>query len=262
MIKKALKGFATVNLRSLKFTHDPRRFVTYLHELDGLHQTHIMPPLQPITLTEIVGENYFEPMFLPVGRVRNGSTPLQDLAAMAAIVRYKKPTTIFEIGTFEGSTAVVFIKNSEAGVRLHTLDLPHEKEVTRTERSYSAHSIGWSYASGHLIDEFGIREQVDTIFGDSALFDFTPFHDQVDLFFVDGAHTEDYVISDSAHAFECIGPDGWVLWHDCFNPHVLKGLKEVARAVKIMVIAGTNLAIAMGKPGVHAIRELARRQIH
>ncbi len=142
---------------------------------------------------------------------------------------------------------------------MHTLDLPpSQDEIPRTQRSYSAHSIADPYVSGHLIDAFGVRQHVQALWGDSALFDFTPFYDQIDMVFVDGAHTEDYVASDSYHAFQCLAPDGWVVWHDCFTPQVLKVLKRIAHRTTVLHIQDTNLALAMGKPAVDLLDCLNR----
>jgi predicted O-methyltransferase YrrM len=263
MVSKALKGLGTVNLRSLRFSSDPAQFLTYLRELDSVHQSHTIFPLRRTELPEIVGSDDCQPMFLPVGHMRSFSTPLQDLAALAALARKKCPRRVFEIGTFEGLTSVLFVRNSLSEVFVHTLDLPHDKEVQRTQRSYTTHGVGWSYKyeSGRLIDVFGVRQQVRTLFGDSALFDFAPFRDQIDLFFVDGAHSEDYVALDSCHAFECLAPDGWVVWHDCLNPHVLRALKEIAQTVTVLHIRGTNLALMIGKPPAGSFTERLRKEI-
>jgi len=210
-------------------------------------------------LAQIVGAEFAESLFLPLGCVRSGSSPAGDLAAIAALTRKKRPRAIFEIGTFEGLSTVVFVKNAGPGVVMHTLDLPHDQEqISRTSRSFSAHSITEPYVTGHLIDKFGIRGQTSAYWGDSAIFDFSRFEGTIDLFFVDGAHTEDYVASDSCRAFECIASDGWVLWHDCFTPQVLKVLKHIAESTKLYQIRGTNLAIAMGKPTPDALSKYRR----
>ncbi len=46
------------------------------------------------------------------------------------------------------------------------------------------------------------------------MFDFTPYHGKVDLFFIDGAHSYEYVRSDSHHALECMHQGGVIVWHD------------------------------------------------
>ena len=259
VVEKTLRGLTTANLRSLRFSSNPSLFVDYLRDLETVYQSYTCEPMRAVDLNEIVGEDFSEPLFLPLGRVRPGSAPLGDLAVLAALVRKKKPRRIFEIGTFEGLSTVVFIKNSDANTFVHTLDLPHDKEgIERTARSYEAHSIAGPYVSGHLIDTFGVRQQTETLFGDSALFDFVPYQNKIDLFFVDGAHTEDYVISDSRHGFECLAAGGWMIWHDCFTPQVMKAIKRIAHTTTVVQIRDTSLALAMEKPNMDALRAALR----
>lgn len=249
MVQKALRGITAANLKSLRFLSKPDRLVGYLRDVEEAYQPYTQMPIQPLDLAEILGSDFAEPLFLPMGYVRAGSSPAGDLAALAGITKKKQPKSIFEIGTFEGLSTVVFVKNAAADVVMHTLDLPHgQNEISRTSRSFSAHSIAEPYVSGHLIDRFSIRARTNAYWGDSAIFDFRPFDSAIDLFFVDGAHTEDYVASDSCRAFECVATDGWVLWHDCFTPQVLKVLKQIAETTKVYQLRGTNLALVMGKP--------------
>jgi hypothetical protein len=250
VVDKALRGLATANLRSLRFSSDPVLLRDYLRDLETVYQSYTYAPLEPLELPELLGKDFNRPLFLPLGHIRPGSTPLSDLAAIAALTQKKRPKQIFEIGTFEGLSSAVFIKNASPDALLNTLDLPPDHgEIPRTERSYEAHSISVPYVSGHLIDAFGIRGQVQVHWADSAVFDFQPYRDTIDLFFVDGAHTEDYVASDSSRAFQCQVSDGWILWHDCFTPQVMKVLKQIAQTKKIYHIRGTNLALAMGESG-------------
>jgi predicted O-methyltransferase YrrM len=263
VLEKTFRGLVTANLRAFRFASEPTRLWGYLRDLEYAYQSCTYSPLKPVELAELIGNEASQSLFLPVGYVCSGSTPLGDLAALAALVQKKRPKRIFEIGTFEGLTSVLFVRNSGVGALVHTLDLPPAcPEVPRTQRSYSAHSIADPYVSGHLIDAFEVRQQVQAMWGDSALFDFAPFHDQIDLFFVDGAHTEDYVALDSYHAFQCLASDGWVVWHDCFAPQVLKVLKRIAQRSAVLHIRGTNLALVMGRLTVDLFDHLKRNDIH
>ncbi len=259
MVQRALRGIAAANLKSLRFLTRPDRLSQYLRDVEEAYQPYAQLPVEPIELPHILGSDFAESLFLPFGCVRSGSSPAGDLAALAALTKKKQPRAIFEIGTFEGLSTVVFIKNAGPNVVMHTLDLPHnEDQISRTARSFSAHSIAEPYATGHLIDRFGLLEQTRAYWGDSAIFDFSRFQETIDLFFVDGAHTEDYVAADSYHAFECIAQDGWVLWHDCFTPQVMKVLKQIAENTKLYQILGTNLVLATGKPQPDVISKYRR----
>ena len=49
---------------------------------------------------------------------------------------------------------------------------------------------------------------------DSASFDFAPYRDQMDLVYVDGSHSPDYVVSDTRNAMEMLRPGGVLVWDD------------------------------------------------
>jgi len=48
-------------------------------------------------------------------------------------------------------------------------------------------------------------------------FDFRPFHDKVDLCFIDGGHSEECVKSDTKNAFRMVKKGGVIIWHDFLN---------------------------------------------
>lgn len=234
----------------------------YLRSLERTYRSFDIGRIRKIHLAELLGDDCAHNLFLPAAHVRPGSTPLHDLAVLAALVSEKKPQCVFEIGTFEGLTSVVFAKNGNERCHVYTLDLPHqEATLPRTARSYRAHSIAGPYDSGKLIDTFRCGQQVTRLLGDSAVFDFTPFYDKVDLFFVDGAHTEDYVALDSLHALRCVAPGGWVVWHDCFLPQVMSVLQQISRYLLVYQIEGANLALTLQKPGPDFPLEMLRRRI-
>jgi hypothetical protein len=188
-------------------------------------------------------------VWLPFNWIKPGSTPLADLLALALLTKVRNPKVVFEIGTFEGMTAVLFAKNGGERCSIFTLDLPQQDDLPRTAASYEDQSVNIQYKSGYLISELGCNEQATRLFGDSALFDFGPYIDAVDLFFVDGAHSERYVIRDTLSAFKSIKPDGWVVWHDCLVPQVAKVIKKIARYQPVYHLRDTNLALTLQKPG-------------
>jgi predicted O-methyltransferase YrrM len=82
--------------------------------------------------------------------------------------------------------------------------------------------------------------------GDSATFDFSPFAGQIDLVFVDGAHTYEYVRADSRNALRLIHDGGVILWDDCnyLNPGVGRALLELRRKGRVVRrILGTRFAV-------------------
>ena len=247
-LHRLLTFFKTFHLDSLRFLSDRSKFIQYLRDVNTINFSYALSPIRALTLSELLGEEFRACVDIPFGYVKHGSCTLADLACLAAIAKKKRSKRVFEIGTFEGLTSVVFAKNSDAAVRVYSLDLALEKDVPRTRRSFQAQSIKESYRSGYLIDVLGCGHQVERLYGDSALFDFRKYEDSIDLFFIDGAHTAEYVARDSLTAFRAVSANGWILWHDCFVPDIVKILRRIAKYHPVFHVTGTNLALSLQKP--------------
>lgn len=161
-----------------------------------------------------------------------------DLVALCAIAQLLQPRLIFEIGTFHGSGAAHLAANAPLA-KVYTLDLGPA----------DAPSLSTTLVDGFHIAERkynDISPRVQRLFGDSASFDFSPFHSQVELFFIDGAHSYAYVKSDTENALACTRPGGVVAWHDygrCGVNGVSRWLHEMARAGRqIYRVPGGSLA--------------------
>jgi hypothetical protein len=172
-----------------------------------------------------------------------GSTPPQDLYAILRVLRWLKPSSIFEIGTAAGITTAHMALNSEA--EIYTLDLP--RELATDLNGYSPgdtallrprDQIGTAY------QPFNQNGRLRQLFGDSRVFDFTPYRRSFDLVFVDGCHVFEGVLADSRSAFDLLGDRGAVLWHDfaCLRG-VTRAVKQLARKWPIYHIEGTYLAM-------------------
>lgn len=129
------------------------------------------------------------------------------------LVAMLRPKRIFEIGTSQGRGTALMAMNTTDDTRIFTLDLPPEAQVPAgaTDR--------------HLIElarrELGIAfrdtnwaAKITQLLGDSTRFDYTPYHDSIDMVTVDGSHSYPFVFADSMNAFRMIRPGGIILWHD------------------------------------------------
>jgi predicted O-methyltransferase YrrM len=129
-----------------------------------------------------------------------------------------------------------------------TLDLP-AAQTSRTalpldpsDRTYIAKP-----QSGALFADRPEAGRITQLYGDSATFDFGKWEGQIDLVFMDGAHSREYVLSDTDRALRLLRPTGGIiLWHDydaCFDG-VTTAINEIARTgLDIRRIKGTSLAI-------------------
>ncbi|HUJ32851.1 MAG TPA: class I SAM-dependent methyltransferase [Candidatus Acidoferrum sp.] len=172
-----------------------------------------------------------------------GGMPSQDLCALLRVARWIAPRRIFEIGTFQGATTAQLAANTDADIC--TLDLPREmaagldryipKEAALLQ---SKDSIGRLYR-GH-----GQDCRIHQLWGDSRTFDYAPYRHSMDLVLVDACHLYDYVLSDSAKAFELLGDTGTILWHDFGNAQdVTRAVVELGRCWPIYHLEGTWLAL-------------------
>jgi hypothetical protein len=86
------------------------------------------------------------------------------------------------------------------------------------------------------------------LFGDSAAFDFSPFHGAIDFFFIDGAHSYEYVRSDTLNALRCCHAGSVIAWHD-FGRVVVDGVakwvREFARDREVYSVPGGSLAFTV-----------------
>ena len=173
----------------------------------------------------------------------SGSTPPQDLYAILRILRWLKPRRIFEIGTSAGITTAHIALNSEA--EIYTLDLP--RELASDLNGYSPGDLSLLKPRdqiGTAYGPFNQDGQVRQLFGDSRVFDFTPYRGSVELVLVDGCHVFEGVLADSRNAFRLLSDRGVVLWHDFANlREVTRAVKQLAKEWPIYHLEGTWLAM-------------------
>lgn len=198
----------------------------------------VVPADVPVRLRELRG-------------VDGNVSPL-ELIVLAATVASTDARTIFEIGTFDGRTALNLAANAAPGGVVYTLDLPAAEgdaslAVDTDDRKYmpvAARVAGVPDRAKRTSDAATIQR----VYGDSASFDFSPYRGRVDVCFVDGAHSYEYVMSDSQRALEMSHPCSVIFWHDYGTWRgVTAALNELQRAggafARLRRVEGTALAI-------------------
>jgi len=141
----------------------------------------------------------------------------KDVMYLALLAKVLSSKVIFEIGTLHGYTALLFALNTPKEAVIYTLDLPPNgsvKPLLSTTMIDDAHILSHAKTLDYLYYTHPEGKKVNQLYGDSAVFDFTPYHGKVDLFFIDGAHSYEYVRSDSLRALECMKQGGVIVWHD------------------------------------------------
>jgi len=175
---------------------------------------------------------------------------------LASAARAYGSRPCFEIGTASGNTTVLLAANMEGLV--YTLDLPDSDEWEPTLPRLGSDDV--VRASRKRADFIRKHPQANIIelVGDSARFDYAEYHGRIGLFFVDGAHSFEYVSSDTMNAAWCCGQDGVIIWDDFTTSrdvtNYLRSLK--AAGVALFGIRGTRLAFTRD---IGRLRELSTK---
>ena len=238
------------NIESLTTLGDPRTTVYYVSECRFLFRC-IFPdgglPQKPVW--EVLGSDQASVVLYGEAAgewFRPVASFAADLVSMCTICQILKPRIVFEIGTFHGAGALHWAGNAPEA-EVYTLDLPHDSSpslaVTEVDRLHIAKHAATPEMRFEGKPE---AQRIHCLYGDSATFDFSPFANRVDLFFIDGAHSYEYVRNDTLHALPCCKPGSVIAWHDYgrvgFNG-VSKWLHELCReGRKIYRIPGGSLA--------------------
>ncbi len=140
--------------------------------------------------------------------------------------------------------------NSDDNCKIFTLDLQKE-QLGKTKYKigdYDKTLINKEICGERIIkSESKYRDKITQLYGDSAIFDFTPFFNSIELVFIDAAHDYYNALNDSLTALKLIGDNsGIILWHDYKkNVPVVKAIETFRQRytdLEILHINGTNLA--------------------
>lgn len=182
----------------------------------------------------------------------DGNVNLAELAVLNALCRAHPPRATFEIGTFDGRTTLNLALNTEGEV--HTLDLPSAQtsalKLAGSDRKYIDKPGSGARFTSEPNCRLSCVKRIHQHFGDSATFDFSPWHGAIGLVFVDGSHSHEYVLNDTEVALRLLGEGGGVVvWHDYgVWPDVAVGLRDVRHrnpGLSMVHVQGTSLVVAV-----------------
>ena len=188
-----------------------------------------------------------------------------DIVSLCMLAHLTNPRVVFEIGTLDGHTALHLALNIADDAVVYTLDLPTERTAANTTLPTTvtdrAQIERRTEGRDYLFADSSVEHKITCLIGDSANFDFSPYYGIVDLFFVDGAHSYDYVRSDTLNALRCCHPGSVVAWHD-FGRRGVNGvsrwLLELAHAISMYAIPGGSLAFAVLEAPAEIVRAWSR----
>lgn len=204
----------------------------YKHFTRSLPLAHELTSLPIEQVIDIPSDGYM----MAETRYDGGNTTVLELVYLASIVKATKPKTCLEIGTFNGRTTLHIALNAP-DAKIYTLDLPNEKR----EESFKNIELLFDNKKYSYL-----RNRIEPLYGDSKTFNSSFLKESVDFVFVDGAHSEDYLLNDSEIALSVIKPGGVIVWHDYTGwDGVTRGLDLFAKKnhhLNIVHLKGTSLA--------------------
>lgn len=246
------KGLMTgSSLRSFRLVLAPEKWFRYVSECLILERLFAeRGPLEQKTVAEVLrGE---ETVSVTLGRVRARrslwlrASYTTDLLNICMACQILSPKIVFEIGTFRGYMAYHMALNTPPETRIYTLDLPGGSAGSLRASFLDKRLVERQYRiKKHHFDGTRVASKVHTLEGDSATFDFSQFHGEVDLFSIDGAHSYEYVRSDTENALKCCRPGGLIIWHD-YGRLGVEGVRrcvlEYAKGLQIFQAPGGSVA--------------------
>lgn len=229
---------------------NPRGLRNVLGTALAASENHLSRPSDPTRLPRMTLEELLEDA--PGGLKMNVffrpevgfSINLFEALALGSLVRLSEARRAFEFGTYRGISSSQIALNLAADGKLFTLDLPPDHAILKfglTEPDEVR--IANEKRKGDVIPP-DLLPRVEFLHADSALFDETPYLSSMDLVFVDGAHTFEYVQNDSLKGWRMLRTGGFLVWHDCRaqTPDVVKFLMQ--SSYRPTRIDGTSLAFA------------------
>jgi predicted O-methyltransferase YrrM len=172
-----------------------------------------------------------------------GNVAFAELCTLASLARARSARRVFEIGTFDGNTSYHLALNTPDDSQVFTIDIPPGSAPALKAdagdplfREGKRPEYRWRGSA--------VADKIHPILADSARFDVAPYRQSMDMVFIDGAHSAEYIMNDTALALEMIRPGGIVVWHDylVWND-VTSFLQKFCRDHQLSHLAGTSLVV-------------------
>jgi hypothetical protein len=167
---------------------------------------------------------------------------------VAALAQGLQARSFFEIGTNRGRTSWTVARNN-ADIAVYTLDVPLNHAIGDAALEVASDDERFfrpGAACGEAFRDTPEAARIMQLWGDSATFDFAPYAGAIDLVYIDGAHTYDYVAGDTANALRMLSATGTIVWDDYgSNPGVYELVNELAPTLDKPVyhVFATRMAI-------------------
>lgn len=224
------------------------------HRLSNAYDKLIYPYYgkQYVDLSMLLQNNELEVNLSPV-KSKEHNTSAFELLSICSILKDRYCNNIFEIGTYDGRTTRAMSMNllNEHG-KIYTLNLPENTNKVFMATNVLDINLSHKVVSGERFLNTPNQKYIEQLLGDSALFDYSPYFGKMDMVFIDGAHSEKYVETDTMNALKLVRKSGGILiWHDAHLYGVVKFILPWIKLnrLPLFFIKDTSLAIACVRDG-------------
>lgn len=210
-------------------------------------------PLPTIPLDALIPINYEDHHEIKLKAISTQAhnCSIIELLALAIMAKITNAHRIYEIGTYDGRSALSMACNQADSGRLYTLNLPEDYLSSNPHLSQSVDiQLSQKVKSGERYINQVEKEKIVQWYGDSQEFDASsqaPYQ----IIFIDGGHSFDIVRHDTEQAFQFIDKrNGFICWHDATRYGVGKYLPQlIKKGERVYRIEGADLALIRYKNG-------------
>jgi predicted O-methyltransferase YrrM len=221
--------------------HKSQRFMGEIIQYDLVNRYSCFN-LKQIPITDIIDHFDIESIKLKEFKGTWGGVSLTEILLLCWLAQQRRPRIILEIGTFQGITTLNLALNSPAGTKVLTVNLPVMHDSTRFYQTDPELSL--QRPRSNLWKDYGVENKITQILSDTAELAPNQLPENIDMIFIDGSHSHEYVSNDTELALNILSPKGMIVWHD-YDPlsPVHKYLNELANSRLLTHIIGTTLVL-------------------
>jgi hypothetical protein len=182
-----------------------------------------------------------ENLSIHAGSWTDGCTAPLERFLMAQLLRFFKPSTIVEVGTYRGTTTRLLLENASPDARVYTIDLPlgvdlEKLKASSDERLIQHRVVGAEYWSHPR------ASQVTQILGDTMTANtWEAVPEGVGFAFIDASHSYEAVRNDTERLRPKLQPEAVILWHD--YSETVSAERGVGKYVRELMAAKDNVFI-------------------
>lgn len=230
----------------LRSTSDFRLYISHILRRYDEMAGRGLPKMSPIDY--LLKHTQIDPrsrVSFPIYATGEGGMSPTETMIIGTVTRLLNPKRIFEIGTFNGSTAATMLLNIPSESVVYSLDLPPDKDGSYLPID-SDRALVSNRQIGRRVYEFGLQSNFKQILCDSMEFVPEPYRNTIELGLIDGAHDYTHVKNDTEKMAEMMAPNGLVFWHDYGGQGRFRDLaiflEDLGTKIELFRIEGTMLA--------------------